>query len=201
MPKKQKPEISRQDAILSAALPLFLENGYEKTSIRMIAQSASCEVGLVYYYFETKEEIFEKALDLCFEDKEKAVYDLSEDIGDPFLFIDSLFAYFEKEAPSFSETFRDNVHWTVRSAAHAKLSALCAPHIEKAISPLEEENRLAASPALSAKAIADILIPAAFSGESAYFTDHKEELRHLIDLILGAEKPASKRKDIPSFLL
>ena len=58
MSKTPTSESSKRNEILAAALALFLENGYEKTSVRMISQKVGCEVGLVYYYFKTKIILF-----------------------------------------------------------------------------------------------------------------------------------------------
>ncbi len=196
MPKNQTKELSRGDAILAAALPLFLANGYEKTSIRMIATAVGCEVGLVYYYFETKEEIFEKALGLYFASREAELAALAEEhAGEAFL--DTLIAYLEREAPAFAETFHESVHWSIRFAVRTKFAELALPHIKAGIAPLPMTH----DSALTAKAIADLLIPAAFDGDKMYFARHKDALRAMITALLGTEKSAGKRKDIPSFLL
>lgn len=43
--------------ILDAALELLLERGYEKATMRAIAERAGVSVGNAYYYFESKEEL------------------------------------------------------------------------------------------------------------------------------------------------
>lgn len=43
--------------IVDAALGLFRERGYERTTIRAIAQAAGVSVGNAYYYFSSKEEL------------------------------------------------------------------------------------------------------------------------------------------------
>ena len=47
---------SRQK-IINAALFLFAKYGYEKTTIRMIAQKAGVSLGLMYNYFDGKDEL------------------------------------------------------------------------------------------------------------------------------------------------
>ena len=64
MPRKISTDSNKKEEILAAALNLFLENGYEQTSVRMISQTIGCEVGLIYYYFKTKDDLFENALSL-----------------------------------------------------------------------------------------------------------------------------------------
>ena len=51
-----KSQHTRQH-ILDTALRLFLEQGFEKTTMRTIAAEASMSLGAAYYYFQSKEEI------------------------------------------------------------------------------------------------------------------------------------------------
>lgn len=56
------PEVRRQE-LIEIALKQFLENGYEKTSIRSILKEADGEIGMFYHYFKSKNEIYEAALE------------------------------------------------------------------------------------------------------------------------------------------
>ena len=49
----------RKQQILTAALTLFSENGYDKTSIRDIARRADMSLGLLYNYFASKEQLLQ----------------------------------------------------------------------------------------------------------------------------------------------
>lgn len=57
----QDPKI-RIDEILDVAEPLFAANGYQKTTISDIAQKLGVAQGMLYYYFKSKDEIFEALL-------------------------------------------------------------------------------------------------------------------------------------------
>lgn len=46
-----------REAIVGAALELFRENGYERTTMRAVAARARVSVGNAYYYFSSKEEL------------------------------------------------------------------------------------------------------------------------------------------------
>lgn len=46
--------------ILAAASGLFVASGYERTTIRAVAQAAGVDAGLVMHYFGSKQELFEK---------------------------------------------------------------------------------------------------------------------------------------------
>jgi AcrR family transcriptional regulator len=51
-----------REAILAAARDLFIERGYERTSIRAIAACAGVDAALVHHYFGTKDRLLASAL-------------------------------------------------------------------------------------------------------------------------------------------
>jgi AcrR family transcriptional regulator len=53
---REKEELREQ--ILKAAKKLFIERGFEKTSIRNIADEIEYSPGIIYHYFQDKNEIF-----------------------------------------------------------------------------------------------------------------------------------------------
>lgn len=59
----KKPETRRQE-IIDAAICLFVEKGYEHTSMLDITKSINVSQGLCYRYFKSKEEIYQEALTL-----------------------------------------------------------------------------------------------------------------------------------------
>lgn len=66
MPRKPVLEGGKRDEIISTAMQLFFENGYEATSVRMILDRVGGEVGMFYHYFKSKEELFQKVVDRFF---------------------------------------------------------------------------------------------------------------------------------------
>ena len=58
---KKKQEARRKE-LLDVALTVFMEVGYEKSSIRLLASRAGGDIGLIYHYFDSKTEIYEAAL-------------------------------------------------------------------------------------------------------------------------------------------
>ena len=49
----------RRQEILAAALDLFIRRGYTATKISDIAQTVGMSVGLLFHYFESKEQLYE----------------------------------------------------------------------------------------------------------------------------------------------
>ena len=64
---RRQPGQTRQ-AILDAAEQLFALNGYHGTSIRDIFKAAHVGTGLMTYYFSSKDELFEEAINRKIDD-------------------------------------------------------------------------------------------------------------------------------------
>lgn len=64
--RKQFEDIreEKRDLIINAALRLFADTGYHATSISKIAKEASISKGLMYNYFESKEDLLISIMDL-----------------------------------------------------------------------------------------------------------------------------------------
>src|SRR3990167_3978707 len=62
MPKvsaaKRRTSQVTQSRILSAAEHLFAKKGFDKTTLRQIAQESGANVAMVYYYFRNKEDLY-----------------------------------------------------------------------------------------------------------------------------------------------
>ena len=62
MMRISKSPQERKQEIIEAALELFMSQGYEKTSIAMIVERVGVAQGLFYYYFKSKEDVFQEAM-------------------------------------------------------------------------------------------------------------------------------------------
>lgn len=71
---KQRRRGDTRQRIQDVALELFAEQGYEKTSLREIAERLDVTKAALYYHFKTKEEIVVS----LFEDLTKPIEDLIE---------------------------------------------------------------------------------------------------------------------------
>ncbi|MDR0872657.1 MAG: TetR/AcrR family transcriptional regulator [Prevotellaceae bacterium] len=60
--KNKQYELDVKDRILKAARELFVQNGYNGTSIRDIATAADANIAMVNYYFGSKENLFSVVL-------------------------------------------------------------------------------------------------------------------------------------------
>lgn len=56
--RKERDKLDRRKLIIESATKLFLDQGYEKTSIRNIADDIEYSPATIYLYFKEKDEIF-----------------------------------------------------------------------------------------------------------------------------------------------
>ena len=62
-PRMARNEVETRQRILSAALGLFSRLGYHGTTTATIAKRAGVSSGLIFYYFRSKEALFEALID------------------------------------------------------------------------------------------------------------------------------------------
>ncbi len=84
--KEQFEQIRQQsmDAIMQAALELFGHSGYHSTSISKIAQEAGISKGLIYNYFESKEDLLKRIVLDAIEKGEHLMDEAMSRSDDPF---------------------------------------------------------------------------------------------------------------------
>ena len=66
MPRKNNPQ-ETIERIITAAMQLFNEKGFEKTSMQDIIESSEMSKGAIFYHFNSKEEIFETVMEMQYE--------------------------------------------------------------------------------------------------------------------------------------
>lgn len=130
----KNPEERKQE-ILDTAMKLFVENGYEAVSMRDIAQEADIAAGLCYHYFDSKQKLFNAALE-AYVDEIVEDYIRIFDDADHSLFekIDAMCAGIVDEKRF---RYREFFHAKGNRALHHQLSfALCDrlyPHVLAAV--------------------------------------------------------------------
>lgn len=62
MARSNKHHAYKREALIQIALELFLENGYENTTITQIMKAAELSKGGMYHYFSSKEEILDAVI-------------------------------------------------------------------------------------------------------------------------------------------
>jgi len=83
-PKFRRRAEARPDEVLDAALSLFTEKGYARTTVDQVAKRAGFSKGTVYLYFISKEAILEGLVQRTIEPIAKAAFETMRDYrGDP----------------------------------------------------------------------------------------------------------------------
>ena len=121
MARKAVLEGGKRDEILNAALELFLINGYDGTSIRMILERVGGEVGMFYHYFQSKQEVFNKAFEVFMKKQGEQLSSLmSEKLNNmtPRKRLEHLKAGYIKAMNDYAKLSSKNIHWTVLSTLH-----------------------------------------------------------------------------------
>jgi AcrR family transcriptional regulator len=81
--------------ITDAAFQLIAKNGYEATSIAMIAKSAGVSKGLLYNYFDSKEELVKAIVLGAMEEADKLLGEIISE--NPTITLKNIFQWFFKE--------------------------------------------------------------------------------------------------------
>ena len=55
--KQEEKSLLSKSKIIDAAMKLFLEKGYENTTMQDIVQASGMSKGAIYHYFKSKQEI------------------------------------------------------------------------------------------------------------------------------------------------
>ena len=118
----------KRDEIISEAMRLFFENGYESTSVRMIMDQVGGEIGMFYHYFKSKEMLFDCVVEKFFEDYQKEFEQVISSGSDPESAIDAFLPMYIRSMEQF-EKIKDNMHWTIQYAMSAKTIHALLPSV------------------------------------------------------------------------
>lgn len=119
-----------REVILKTATKVFFENGFEKTSVKMILDEAGIVTGSFYHFFPSKEALFEAVVEEFLKGYVSRVRTILEDekltIGQ---MIDSFFNEFAYSTETYFTVLQaDKLHWTVKSALHDRtMDAMLEP--------------------------------------------------------------------------
>jgi AcrR family transcriptional regulator len=105
--KQQNEAIRAQSTkvILDAAFKLIAKNGYESTSISQIAREATISKGLVYNYFDSKEDILKTLVNMAFDEGDNIMGEMTrQDEAEKTL--RNLFIWFFNELRTRSEFWK-----------------------------------------------------------------------------------------------
>ena len=119
-----------REVILDAAEKVFFQNGFEKTSVKMILEEAQIVTGSFYHFFPSKEALFEAVTERFLNAYAERIGGI---LGDESLSFRQIIRMIPEEMGRSAEIFYhvlqgDKLHWTVRNALHDRtLEAMVQP--------------------------------------------------------------------------
>lgn len=143
MARKAILEGGKKDELLNAALELFLKNGYEDTSIRMILEQVGGEVGMFYHYFDSKQEVFDKAFQHFMKRQGEKFSTLIEEQSTDITYrkkLEQIIECYDAGMSDYKVLFSNNVHWTVASALHDMTLEAMFPSFKKILFGLMQSD-------------------------------------------------------------
>ncbi|MFQ5675654.1 MAG: TetR/AcrR family transcriptional regulator [bacterium] len=118
LPRKEREKLYKRGEILSAALKVFAEKGYEHANVEEIAETAEFSKGALYNYFANKEEMFIALLDEGFADFERIVkegFDNDLPLREKFKrFTRGALEYFEQNPDYLTLIFKENLQLKIK---------------------------------------------------------------------------------------
>lgn len=121
MARKPILEGGKRDEILECATRLFLENGYEKTSVRMILNEVGGEVGMFYHYFNSKQELFDKVFEHFMKQQSEEITRILTAISDeivPYQKIEQIMSCYLQSMDKYKKLANGTIHWSILSTLH-----------------------------------------------------------------------------------
>ena len=101
--QNEEIRVESKHKIMNAAFTLIAKNGYEATSIAMIAKFAGVSKGLLYNYFDSKEDLVKAIVLGAMDDVEKLLMEIVDD--NATITLKNIFQWFFKEMKERPE------HW------------------------------------------------------------------------------------------
>ena len=139
MPRRQQIEGGTKNKILEVGRRMFFENGFDGTGVRAIMREVGLDVGAFYYYFKTKDELFDAIMADFF-----APYRLDfQQIADgarqaPYQSLLRFFYYLYEQVQEFRAHYEGKMHCTVRWAIREQMLTVIEPYLEELLNVMTE---------------------------------------------------------------
>ena len=196
MARKQMIEGGTKNRIREVGGRQIFEHGYDGTSVRGIMLEVGGEVGLFYYYYKTKDELFTDVLDHFFEPYRKDFEALAAEAKEkPYRALLRFFSYIKREVRAFRAKYEGNMHRTVRWAIREQALTVIEPYIEQIVDILVQNG---ANPPMQPRLTAVFLahgVGSVILHEDADWVDEvTPQLRRTVNFVTGI--PENKQKEM-----
>lgn len=195
MARKQKFEGGTKNKILEVGNRLFFEKGFDGTGIREIMKEVGADVGAFYYYYKSKDELFDDVLSNFFAPYEVDFERIANEAEQrPYRALLRFFDYVKLSTKEFRAKYEGHIHRTVRWAIREQTLTVLEPYIERIINILIGYG---AKPTMDAHTMAIFLshgVGSVILHEDADWVESvTNELRKTINLIMGLDEEISEK--------
>lgn len=187
MARKQKFEGGTKNRIIDVGGKMFLENGFDGTGIRAVMDRVGADVGVFYYYFNTKDDLFNDVLDRILEPYKPEFERLVEEAkADPFHGLFRFFDYLQEAAVEFRTKYGENLHRSVRWSIREHALAIAETYTEEIVSMIVEQG---STPVMdihtSAIYLAHAIGSCVLSEDTAWVAVAKPQIVKSVELLMG----------------
>lgn len=189
MARKQKFEGGTKNRIIEVGGKMFFESGFDGTGIRAIMERVGADVGVFYYYFNTKEDLFTQVLDRVMAPHKTAFEQLVEEAREnPGEGLFRLFDHLLQIAVDFRAQYASNMHRSVVWSMREQAVTAVEPYVEEIIGMLVEKG---ATPVMDVHTSA-VYLSHAIGGcllkeDSEWVESVRPALRKSVNVILGTD--------------
>lgn len=177
-PRTVKQPDERRQEILDAAMALFTTRGYDAVSMRDIARAAEITPGLVYHYFDSKENLFSVAFDAYVVECTNALIEVLDDADLPLG--RKLDVLFSQPADEESQRYHAFFHAKGNRMFHDHLSfAICHRLYPHVLAAVRRDARLRNVEVRESETLVDFVI----HGQLNLMSAHDARVPERLDLI------------------
>ncbi len=187
MARRQKFEGGTRNRIIEVGAKMFLENGYDGAGIRAIMLEVGADVGVFYYYFPSKDELFNAVLDYLLNPYKPHLEELVDEAEEnPLEGLFSLYKYLREASVEFHSKYGENLHRSVKWSIREHALEIIEPYTEEIISMIVERG---ANPVMdihtSAVYLAHALGSCLLSDDVAWVNVARPQLIESVKVLMG----------------
>ncbi len=195
MPRKQQIEGGTKNKILEVGRRMFFENGFDGTGVRAVMREVGLDVGAFYYYFKTKDELFDEVMADFFAPYRRDFEHITEEAHRaPYQSLLRFFHYIYAKVQEFRERYEGRMHCTVRWAIREQTLTVIEPYLEEILNVM---IRHGARPCMGSRTMAVFLAHGVGScllhEDTQWVASTAGELRQTVNYLLGITEEISQK--------
>ena len=195
MPRKQQIEGGTKNKILEVGRRMFFENGFDGTGIRAVMREVGLDVGAFYYYFKTKDELFDEVLADFFAPYRQDFEHIAKEAHlAPYQAMLRFFQYIYEKVLEFRERYEGRMHCTVRWAIREQTLTVIEPYLEEILNVMVQYG---AKPCMEIRTMAVFLAHGVGScllhEDTQWVASTANELRQTVNYVLGITDEISQK--------